>query len=189
MLQPGALDQLHQVHELNRAFLGLLQSRVRQRRPCLGLPPSAQPALAAAGTPLLEGVAAFPRALFQLQIGGAAQPTRLDGDELDESEHDLCFSILFAARQSSRASAYQARLLFGLDPADVERLRGAALGGLQQLAAVPGVLECAYRDQAWFWHGLITATRPELRRQLMLMALQPRVAAAWPQRRPPQAMA
>jgi hypothetical protein len=186
MLQPGALDQLQQVHELNRGFLGLLQSRVRQRRSCLGLPPSAHPALAAAGTPLLEGVAVFPRALFQLQIGATARPTWVAGDELDESEHDLCFSILFAARQSSRASAYQARLLFGLEPADIERLCGAALGGLQQLAAKPGILECAYRDQAWFWHGLITAKRPELRRQLMLMALQPRVAVAWPQRRPPQ---
>lgn len=186
MPKPGALDQLHQVHELNRAFLGLLQSRVRERRPCLGLPPSAHPALAAAGTPLLEGVAAFPRALFQLQVGLSAEPTRLDPGDLDEGEHDLCFSILFAARQSSRESAYQARLLFGLEPAEVERLRGAALGGLQQLACVPGVLECAYREQDWFWHGLITATRPELRRQLTLMALQPRVAVAWPLRRPPQ---
>ena len=186
MLQPGALDQLHQVHELNRAFLGLLQSRVRQRRPCLGLPRSAQPALATAGAPLLEGVAAFPRALFQLQVGEPARRVRLDGDALDEGEHDLCFSILFAARQSSRASAYQARLLFGLEHADIECLRAAPLGGLQQLACVPGVLECAYRDQDWFWHGLLTATRPELRRQLTLMALQPRVAVAWPQRRPPQ---
>lgn len=186
MLQPGALDQLHQVHELNRAFLGLLQTRVRQRRPSLGLPLSAHPALAAAATPLLEGVAAFPRALFQLQISESVRPTRHGAGEFDEGEHDLCFSILFAARQSSRASAYQARLLFGLEPADVERLRGASLGGLQQLACVPGILECAYREQGWFWHGLITSTRPELRRQLMLMALQPRVAAAWPQRRPPQ---
>ena len=31
--------------------------------------------------------------------------------KLDEAEHDLCFSILFAARQTSRQSAYQARLL------------------------------------------------------------------------------
>lgn len=189
MLQPGALDQLHQVHELNRAFLGLLQTRARQRRPCLGLPPSAQPALAAAGTPLLEGVAAFPRALFQLQLGALARPARPDGHELDEAEHDLCLSILFAGRQSSRASAYQARLLFGLDSADMERLRAASLGGLQQLACISGVLECAYREQDWFWRGLITATRPELRRQLMLMALQPRLSVAWPQRRPPHATA
>jgi len=145
MPKPGALDQLHQVHELNRAFLGLLQSRVRQRR-----------------------------------------PSRLEVGEFDEQEHDLCFSILFAARQTSRESAYQARLLFGLEPGDVEQLRGAALAGLQRLACAPGILECAYRGQDWFWYGLITATRPELRRQLTLMALQPRLAVAWPQRRPPQ---
>lgn len=186
MLRPGALDPFQQVHELNRAFLGLLQSRVRQRRPCLGLPESAHPALAAAGTPLLEGVAAFPRALFQLQVAKGIRPARHDAGALDEEEHGLRFSILFAARQKSRESAYQARLLFGIDAADIEHLRGATLGALQQLSCVPGILECAYREQDWFWHGLITATRPELRRQLMLMALQPRVAVAWPQRRPPQ---
>ena len=186
MPKPDALDQFHQVHELNRAFLGLLQSRIRQRRPTFGLPPSAHPALAAASPPLLEGVAAFPRALFQLQVAERGGPSRHDVAALDEEEHDLCFSILFAARQTSRESAYQARLLFGLEPADVERLRDATLAGLQRLAGVPGILECAYRGQDWFWYGLITATRPELRRQLMLMALQPRLAVAWPRRRPPQ---
>lgn len=187
MRKPVALDQLQQVHELNRAFLGLLQSRIRERRPCLGLPPSAHAALAAAGSPVLEGVAAFPRALFQLEVAPCARPARHGGvGDFDEVEHDLCFSILFAARQTSRESAYQARLLFGLEPADVEQLRGSTLGVLQQLACVRGVLQCAYREQHWLWHGLFTATRPELRRQLTLMALQPRVPGGWPQRRPPQ---
>lgn len=186
MLKPGALDPFQQVHELNRAFLELLQARVRHCRPCLGLPASAHSALAAAGAPLLEAVAAFPRALFQLQVAKATRPGRPDAGELDEEEHGLWFSILFAARQTSRESVYQARLLFGLDAGDIEHLRGATLGALQTLTGAPGILECAYCEQDWFWHGLITATRPELRRQLILMALQPRVAVAWPQRRPPQ---
>ena len=36
--------------------------------------------------------------------------------DFDEEEHALCLSILLAARQTSRHSAYQARLLFGLEP-------------------------------------------------------------------------
>src|SRR5262245_53899570 len=187
MLQTGALDQLRQIHELNRAFLGLLQSRVREGRPSLGLPGPAHTALAAAAGSLLEGIAAFPRALFRVSLG--VQPWTGCADhaaDFDDAEHHLCLSVLFAALHTSRHSGYQARLLFGLDPADVERLRASSLSDIQQQASAPGVLECAFGECSWFWQQLFTTTRPELRRQLTLMALQPSVAAAWPQRRPPQ---
>jgi hypothetical protein len=186
MQKPGALDQLQHVHELNRAFLGLLQSRVRQRRSCLGLPEDAHSAVAAAGAPLLEAAAAFPRALFELRIAAVQQPERPATIELDEAEHDLCFSILFAARQASRQSAYQARLLFGLEAVHIEQLCACSFADLRRLAWVPGVVQCAFRERRWFWLRLFTTTRPELRRQLTLMALQPRVAVGWPQRRPAQ---
>ena len=94
-------------------------------------------------------------------------------------------SVLFAARHTSRHSGYQARLLFGLDPADVERLRASSLSdAATRLRA--GVLKCAFGEREWFWQQLFTTTRPELRRQLTLMALQPSFVAGWPQRRPPQ---
>jgi hypothetical protein len=188
MPKTDPLDQLQQVQELNRAFLGLLQSRVRRRGSCLGLPPSAQAPLGAAGASLVENVASFPRALFQVQVG-LRPPCATRAAEFDEAEHELSLSILLAARHASRQSSYQARLLFGLDLADVERLGAAPLAALQQLACVPGVLQCALRERQWFWHGLFTATRPELRRQLTLMALQPRIALGWPPRRSPQASA
>ena len=187
MLKTGALDQLHQVHELNRAFLGLLQSRVREGRSALELPTPAHAALAAAGGPLLEGVASFPRALFRVILGARPWPACADdAADFDEAEHHLCLSVLFAARHTSRHSGYQARLLFGLDPADVERLRASSLSDMQQHACSPGVLKCAFGERAWFWQQLFTTTRPELRRQLTLIALQPSLAAGWPQRRPPQ---
>ena len=190
MLKTGALDQLHQVHELNREFLGLLQSRVQNRRSCFGLPTSAHLALSVAAPPLIDGVAAFPRALFRVGFGARAWPACADdAADFDEPEHHLCFSILHAARHTSRVSGYQARLLFDLAPADVERLRGSSLADVQQHAGAPGVLKCAFGEHAWFWQGLFTTTRPELRRQLTLMALQPSLAIAWPQRRPPQATA
>src|SRR5262245_48789183 len=119
MLKTAALDQLPQVHELNRAFLALLQNRVRNQRPCLGLPPSAEAVLAAAGPAALEAMAAFPRVLFQLRIGWRPPPA--DPAGLDEAEHELCLLALHAARQASRQSAYQARLLFGLEAAAVQQ--------------------------------------------------------------------
>jgi hypothetical protein len=194
MSTTSVLDQLQQVHELNRAFLGLLQSRARQEpRGILGLPPAVRPVIAAASAPLLDGVACFPRALFQLELdvparARRAEPTHAVAD-FDEAEHDLCLLILLAARHTRRQSAYQARLLFCLPTAKVERLSTAPLADLQQLAGIPGVLGCTFHDRQWFWHGLFTATRPELRRQLTLMALQPGSAPGWPQRRPPQASA
>jgi hypothetical protein len=179
MHKPGAPDQLRQVHELNRAFLEMLQSRVRAQRSCLGLPAEAQAALAAVSGPVLDAAAAFPRALFQVEVAGP-RPGAV------EAEHDLCFSIVFAARQTSRQSAYHARLLFGLARADVEHFCASGFAELRRLAGAPGVVQCAFRERRWFWQSLVTATRPELRRQLTLMALQPRVTVGWPQRRPPQ---
>ncbi len=66
----GALDQLHQVRELNREFLGLLQMRLRAGRSCLGLPAAAHAVVTAAAGPLLDAVAGgVSRALFQLGQG------------------------------------------------------------------------------------------------------------------------
>ncbi len=183
----GALDQLQQVHELNRAFLGLLQSRLRQQRSCLGLPAAAQPAVASAGSSTLEAIASFPRALFHVRLGPRDWPASDDvPEQFDEAEHTLRFSILFAVRQTSRHSRYHARLLFGLEPVGVERLCAAALPDMQRLACAPGVLSCAFGERHWFWLQLVTATRPELRRGLTLIALQPCLDMGWPQRRPPQ---
>jgi hypothetical protein len=193
MSTTSVLDQLQHVHELNRAFLQLLQSRARHERPALGLPAALRPIVAAAGGSLLDGVAGFPRALFHLELStptraGQAGPADRD-DGFDEAEHDLSLLILLAARHTSRQSAYQARLLLGLAAADVERLCASQLADLQRLACVSGVLRCAFRERQWFWQGLFTTTRPELRRQITLMALQPGIAIGWPRRRPPQASA
>ncbi len=188
MSTTSVLDQLQQVHELNRAFLALLQSRARQERPSFGMPAAARPLIAAASGQLLDGVACFPHTLFDLELASPPRAGHAERDaDFDEAEHDLSLLILLAARHTSRLSVYQARLLFGLAEPVVERLCAAPLADLQRLASLPGVLVCAFRQRQWFWQGLFTATRPELRRQLTLMALQPGIALDWPQRRPPQA--
>ena len=189
MQKPGAPDQLQQVHELNRAFLGMLQTRARLRRPCLGLPALSHAPLAGADGPLLDAAAVFPRALFQVEAARQQGRGTDATAELDEAEHDLCFSILFAARQTSRQSPYEAQLLFGLGRGDIEHFRISGLAELRRLAGTPGAVQCAFQDRHWLWHGLFTATRPEVRRQLALMALQPRVTEDWPLRRPPKSAA
>ena len=189
MPKTGALDQLQQVHELNRAFLGLLQSRLLQRRSCLGLPAPTHAAVASAGGSALEGTASLPRALFHVQLGPREWPACADTPaDFDEEEHALCLSILLAARQTSRHSRYHARLLFGLEPTGVERLSASTLADMQRLAGAPGVLTCAFADRQWIWHQLVTVARPEQKRHLTLIALQPCLAMGWPQRRPPQSM-
>jgi hypothetical protein len=181
-------DQFQQLREFNRAFLALLKARAEAQHTCFGLPLGVRPLLRSASAPLLDAAAEFPRALFRLRLDSRL-PAAIDEDRLpavlDDSEHDLGLSILFAVRHTCRQSGYQARLLFALESADVQRLVVMGLPELQRLAAVPALLQCAFADRQWFWQGLLTATRPESRRQLTLMALQPAAVPAWPQRRPP----
>jgi len=184
------LEHLQQVQELNRVFLALLQSRAREQRPCLGLPAVVLPRLRFAIPELLDACARFPRALFRLTLDSRArEPLSTAEVSHDEVEHDLCLSILFAMRHTSRQSGYQAQLLLGLEAVEIEGLSALPLANLQRLACAPGLLQCAFAECRWFWPALLTPTRPEVRRQLMLMALQPRAQAAWPQRKPPQASA
>jgi hypothetical protein len=68
--------------------------------------------------------------------------------------------------------------------AQIALLRSLALPDLGRLAAAADVVHCAFTDQDWLWHGILTDTRPESRRQLALVALQPGLPRDWPQRRP-----
>jgi hypothetical protein len=180
------LEHLEPVHELNRSFLGFLQSPARVERDCLGLPATAYLPLREADGVLLDNAARFPRALFKVRCDasvGAGQVLETAG-ERDAWYHALALSILLAARYTSRQSPYQAQFLLGLDVSQIELLRSLALPELGRLAAASDVVQCAFTDQERLWHGMLTDTRPESRRQLALIALQPGLARDWPQRRP-----
>ena len=184
------LDHLQQVQELNRAFLAFIQTRLREQLDCLGLPTAARSALRAASPGLLDAVAAFPQALFRLRLGPSVSPLHdaacFAGDA---SLHEMVSAILWSARYASWHSTYQARLLFGLEAAEIQRLRALPLAELQRLAWTPGILQCAFTDKTWLWQSLLRATQPEARQQLTLLALQPGIERDWPQRRPPQPVA
>jgi hypothetical protein len=185
------LDHLQQVQELNRAFLAFIQARLREQLDCLGLPTAARSALRVASPALLDAVAAFPQALFRLRLGPSVSPAPHDTAYFagDASLHDMVSAILWSARHASWYSAYQARLLFGLEAAEIQRLRALPLADLQRLAWTPGILQCAFTDKNWLWLWLFRATQPEARQQLTLLALQPGIERDWPQRRPPQPVA
>jgi hypothetical protein len=182
------LDHLQQVQELNRVFLAFIQTRLREQLDCLGLPVAARPPLRLASPEALDAVAAFPQALFRLELAPRADALLQDATRSspDTPLHDMRSAILWSARHASWHSPYQARLLFGLQAAEIQRLRALPLAELQRLAWAPGILRCAFADKDWLWRWLLRAPQPESRRQLTLLALQPGIERDWPQRRPAQ---
>jgi hypothetical protein len=178
-------DQLEQVHELNRLFLTYLRMRVHDDRDCLGLPESARSILRKTSSETLAVISDFPRALFDLKLDDRAAPRLRDPlpRRDDAARHALCLTILLCAWSLSRQSTYQARLLLGLEPRAVQRLRAMQLGDLQPLAHVRELVLCAFAGRDWLWNELLTDARPEARRQLALIALQPGLARDWPARR------
>ena len=182
---PPSLDQLQQVHELNRLFLTYLQTRVRADAESLGLPDLAKPILRRASGDLLASVAEFPRALFDLKLDERA--TQQVRDPLrsrdDAARHALCLTILLCAWTLSRQSVYQARLLLALEPRTIQRLRAMQLSELQQVAHGRELVHCAFAGRDWLWSELLTDPRPEMRQQLALIALQPGLPRDWPARR------
>lgn len=180
------LDQLDQVQELNRTFVGFLQTRARAGRDCLGLPGTLHATLRAANAPLLDVAAAVPQALFRLDL---APQHWSSGAAPDADLHEVCSAILWGARYASRQSPYQASLLFRLSPQQIQHLRTLPVAELQRLAWSPHLLHCAFCEREWIWQWLFNATQPEALAQLTLVALQPGVDRDWPHRRAPHPVA
>jgi hypothetical protein len=181
-------EQIEQVHALNRVFLSYLQSSVRDGLDTLDLPNGAGVALRRASKPLLDAVAEFPRALFRLSFderSASGHKERLRS-RAESMRHSVSLTILLCAWTFSRQSAYQARLLLGLETRVIAHLRSLQLGELQQLAFSPRVVLCAFPAREWLWIELLTETRPESRRYLALIAMQPGLEHEWPAKRTAQ---
>jgi hypothetical protein len=181
-------DQFQTLRELNRAFVGLLQQRARGGASLLELPHGVEPLVRTAPVALLDVLAEFPGPLFRLDFTGSTALADLPRalGSLAEAEYHLGSAILHAVRGTARQSAYLAQVLFRLIPAEVERCRALTFEELRRLACSPGLIRCAHSERPWLWHALLSAVRPEERRQLALIALQPEVPRGWPSRRPPQ---
>ena len=137
----GALDQLQQVHELNRAFLGLLQSRLRAA-PLVPRAAGRRPPRVGGGRrPLLEGVAVVParavsRATSVARVAACATRRR----DFDEAEHDLV--LLDPVRGAADEPPQRLSRAVAFRPRGAPTSSGFArspLADLQQLACAPGV--------------------------------------------------
>lgn len=178
-------EQIEQVHELNRAFLRYLQTCAHEGLDMLDLPLRAKAVLAATRPEVLDGIAQFPCSLFRLNIEEDAGARRTSAAQLvmkrnESMRHSVSLAILMSAWTFSRQSACQARLLLGMDLRTIARLRGAQVTDLQDLALQPRLVLCAFPAWEWLWIELLTETRPEIRRQLALIALQPGLEHGWP---------
>lgn len=175
--QLPAGDDFVEIRALNRLFVELLAERARRGGDCMGLDRSAVRALRVADPRSLEVLAAFPRALFQLHVprGRAARIADMRVDAVDVSRYVLEVTILHGARTLSRRNPYLARLLLALEDHEVHELCRLDLAEIPAHCAVGQTVVCAFAHYAWLWRKLLTEHRPEARRQLLLIALQPRI--------------
>jgi len=183
MWTQSVLGRLEEVLELNRAFLGYARSCARAGLDRLNLSPAMQRALSAATNEQLDAAATLPHALFRVRVHET--PTGAVSDTLDADGRSLCQSILFEVRHVSRESPYLARFLFGLEAAEIARLRETTFAELQRLALTPGVVSVSFRERDWVLRMLLTTTTAEVHELLALVALQPRIRGEWPIRRAP----
>ena len=181
-------EQIEQVYELNRVFLRFLQSNVRDRFDALELPERARQPLVAASKTLLDSVAEFPQALFRLNLDARRAHAVRDArrTRAESMRHSVNLTILLCAWSFSRQTVYQARFLLGLESRAIAQLRSLQLTDLQHLALAPRLVLCAFPERDWLWVELLTETRPEARRRLTLIALQPGLEHEWPERRAAQ---
>ncbi len=182
------IEQLEHVYELNRVFLRFLQSNVREGFDVLDLPERARQPLAAASQGVLDAVAEFPQALFRLNFDARANAVRdARRTRAEIMRQSVSLTVLLCAWSFSRQTVYQARLLLGLESRAIAELRSLQLTDLQHLALAPRLVLCAFPERDWLWVELLTEMRPEARRRLALIALQPGLAQEWPARRAAQA--
>jgi hypothetical protein len=175
-------DAFDQIQEANHLFLRWLQTLDDDGLRRVRFPLTAARELRDADAAAVARLAEFPRALFRLHLahrtdGGLRAGRAAEADLTPLTTADigrvLALTIVYSAWSISRDSTYRGRLLFGLTPREIHALRITAFSDLPVMALTSLELECAFGDAAWLWQRLLAETRPEVRRQLVLAALQP----------------
>ena len=175
LLTESPLSALEETRQLNRLFLGFLRERPADAVDRFGLPASAAALLANASRSQVEHAASFPRALFRLHLPPQSADVAMDPLSLARGTQEQVLKrvVLNSARNFSRMSGYSARLLLRLTDEEVARIRVAEVHELVALSGVDGVLGTAFVELGWLWRELLTEDRPEYRRRLLLIGLQP----------------
>lgn len=169
------LGAIEEVRQLNRLFLGFLRERPEVATRHFGLSESASAMLARADYDQIDCAADFPRALFRLHLPGdapAAVPDPL-GLTRESGRRVLQVTLLHSAWSLCRSSGYSARLLLRMTNDEVRRLKDADVNTILMLSLADDVVQAAFDELDWIWPRLLTESRPEHRRRLLLIGLQP----------------
>lgn len=177
-----ALEAVDEVRQLNRVFLAFLRERPRIAVDRFGLTAAATELLARATVDEIDRAADFPRALFGFRLPAADELTAVADDPADVGNSGLVetmerrvlqLALLHSAWNLSRWSGYSARLLLRLADEDVVRLRAAEMSEIIAFSRVDHVVHVAFDRLDRIWRELLTQPRPEQRRRLWLIGLQP----------------
>jgi hypothetical protein len=168
------LSALDEVRQLNQLFLEFLREQLG-RNERFGLPADAAQLLLTASPEQIDQAARFPRALFRLCLPAQLPPPMLAPMALAPGTRGqvLKLILLNAARNFSRTSGYSARLLLRLSDDEVLRFRAAEVDQIVAWSRHEGLVSAAFDDLGWLWRELLTEDRPEFRRRLLLIGLQP----------------
>ena len=172
-------DGLEEVREWNRLFLVYLRDQLVRGQHPPGLPRAAARALGKASAETIERLAEFPQALFRLRLAAPTEDRVMDlaqaAREPDAARQAIQLALLVSARSLCRKSPYAARLYLRLSDAETRRLGETPFGDLPALSLMPDLVTCAYRELSWMWAELLAARKPESKRRLLLLGLQPRI--------------
>lgn len=172
---PPPLPGIDELRQANRLFLDFLRLRPAVACTRFGLSAAASELLGRASPRQIDRAAGFPRALFRLALPSRGQGAVGDplGATGDPGDHALKLTLLLSARTLCRTSAYSARLLLRLADEEIGALRGAELRDILALSHGEGILSAAFDVPDRIWPTLLTESRPEQRRRLFLIGLQP----------------
>lgn len=171
------VSALEEIRQLNQFFLEFLRERLAENDR-FGLPAAAAELLAGATSEQIDHAARFPRALFRLCLPPLIPPAPIEPLVLSQRTRGqvLKLVLLNAARNFSRMSGYSARLLFRLSDEEVLRFRAAEVDEIVAWSRSEGLVRAAFDNLGWLWRELLTEHRPEYRRRLLLIGLQPELA-------------
>jgi hypothetical protein len=176
--QDASIPALDEVCQLNRVFLAYLRANPETGREHFGLSPRAAKVLAEASLEEIDRAADFPRALFELSLPPSTAGQVMDplGLARESGRRVLKLTLLQSAWHLSRVSGYAARLLMRLKDGDIRRLRTSAIDDILMMSLADNVVHTAFNQLDWIWNELLTETRPEHRRRLLLIGFQPDLA-------------
>lgn len=179
VLHPGPQpDDLRDIQELNLLFLVVLKGRARRGAECFGLAAPARRRIRHASHATLNGMSAFPRAIFALDLNclgpGAEIPEERD-DQLRRARHALALTAILSAWNMARQRCFHARIFLGLSVGETRHLRTLPMMKLHELAEHPGLLRCAFADAVGLWTRLIQHGERGLPQTLRLLGLQPQL--------------